>query len=142
MSNRSFPSALRVPFPYRFCNYFLRTPCIGTLFLVFYIYTCLPEDTSSGWFAVISIAVSLLSFVTTLPTTFGTPIAFVVSLFFVSDFNETYISVYTIVSLVAFIMFILHYVVLSRLAARQYITLPDSGTVIVNPDWLERHLFH
>ena len=141
MNYRALPPILRVPFPYRFCNYTLRTPCIGTLFLVFYVYTCLPNGTSSGWFAAISIVVSLLSFVSTIPATFATPIAFSVSVFFVSDYNEPYILIYLIVSLVACIMFSLHYIVLSRLASRRYITLPESGTIIVNPDWVDRQIF-
>lgn len=141
MNYRSLPPILRVPLPYRFCNYTLRTPCIGTLFLVFYVYTCLPNGTSSGWFAAISIVVSLLSFVSTIPATFATPIAFSVSVFFVSDYNEPYILIYLIVSLVAFIMFSLHYIVLSRLASRRYITLPESGAIIVNPDWVDRQIF-
>lgn len=137
----NIPGLFRVPFPYLFSNYILRTPCIGPLFLIFYIYTCLPSGTSSGWFIAISIVLSLLSFFTTLPVTFGTPVAFAVSLFFVSSFNEFYITVYLIVSLIAFIIFTLHYVVIHRLSTKRYLTLSRTGQVIVNPDWVEEQLF-
>lgn len=139
MDYNSLPPEARVPFPQRFCNFILRTPCIGTFFLVFYIYTCLPEGSSSGWFAVISIVISLLSFVTTAPATFGTPVAFSVSLFFISDYNENYIAIYAIVTLVAFIMFSLHYIVLYRLASGQYITLPQSGAIVMYPNHPRSH---
>lgn len=137
----SIPDLFRVPFPYLFSNYILRTPCIGTLFLIFYIYTCLPAGTSSGLFAAISIGLSLISFFSTLPMSFGTPIAFVVSLFFVSDFDEFYVTVYAVVSVIALVMFVLHYVVMHRLSTKRYLTLPSSGRVIVNPDWVEKQLF-
>lgn len=140
MSYNSLPPIARVPFPQRFSNSILRTPCIGTIFLVFFIYVCLPDGTSSGWYVAISIGISLLSFVTTAPMSFGTPIAFSVSLFFISDYNETFITIYVIVSLVAFIMYSLHCVVVSRLVSGRYTTLPESGVVVVNPDWILRQI--
>ena len=130
-----------VPFRYRFCNYLLRTPFVGILFPLFYILCCLPEGTPVGCHITIGIVLGIISIYSTIPVTFVTPIAFVVSLFFVSDLPRIWNDVFAYVTLAAIPIFVCHYIVIRRLITGQYETSPTTGAILVNPEWLARYFF-
>lgn len=135
------PSFKPIPALYYLCNYILRTPCIGTIALTVYIYSCLPANTASGWYVAIAIVTSLLSLFSALPATVGTPLAFSVSWFFIPDFNEVYLTFYIIVTLLALPVFFFHYLVVYRLYTGRYLVHPGTGRIYKNPQWDPRQYF-
>lgn len=135
-------SLYHVPWPYQFCHTLLRTPAIGSLFLIFYIFGCLPAEIPDILFWVISTIVTIVSFFTAALTVFGTPIAFIVSLFFIGNYNSTMGQIYIVVSILAFLVYVCYIIPACRLASGRYLLVPLVNRIIVNPDWVGQRIMN